>query len=383
MTVRRRQRGIALLLVLWVFMLLGVLALDFARYIRDDAMAAVNFADETRGYYEAVAGMNLALWESKDRAKIAQLQQQRQQQQQNQNQNPNQLHQLPTTLDDEPERRVPPDGQWHEGEFGGGKWSVRMQDEGGRIPLNGLKPESPEHQIFLKYVIENLMRGGNKTKGIDVHGEKAIDTVVDSILDWRDRDEKSTRPNGAEADWYRKQGLPYRPRNGPFESPEELLRVRGVTPALFYGSEGMPGLRDVFSVRLGRYQSENSRKVNIRSATPAVLQALIGDADMVEALIAQRDGEEGSGSGAPILDLVLGLLTTNSGGLKADDFVADYEPEVLMVEAHGDVSTERNQSRIAALVDLSGDDVTILQWFDRAPWDGKLPGLPDAPEAQG
>ena len=52
-----RERGIALLLVLWVFMVLGVLALDFARYIRDDAMAAVNFADETHGYYIALAGM--------------------------------------------------------------------------------------------------------------------------------------------------------------------------------------------------------------------------------------------------------------------------------------------------------------------------------------
>ena len=51
-----RERGIALLLVLWIFMILGVLALDFARYIRDDAMAAVNFADETRGYYLALAG---------------------------------------------------------------------------------------------------------------------------------------------------------------------------------------------------------------------------------------------------------------------------------------------------------------------------------------
>src|SRR5882724_10201252 len=137
---RHRQRGIALLLVLWVFTILGVLALDFARYMRDDAMAAVNFADETRGYYQAVAGMNLALWESKDRVKIEQARQQRLQQQQAQNQNPNQLHQAGSPLDDEPERRVPPDGQWHQGEFAGGKWSVRMQDEGGRIPLNGLRP---------------------------------------------------------------------------------------------------------------------------------------------------------------------------------------------------------------------------------------------------
>ena len=62
---RDRQRGIALLLVLWAFMILGVLALDFSRYMRDDAMAAVNFADETQGYYVALAGMHKALWQAK------------------------------------------------------------------------------------------------------------------------------------------------------------------------------------------------------------------------------------------------------------------------------------------------------------------------------
>src|SRR5262245_49674652 len=61
---RLRERGIALLLVLWVFMTLGVIALDFSRYIRDDAMAAVNFAAETRSYYTAVAGVNFAIWQA-------------------------------------------------------------------------------------------------------------------------------------------------------------------------------------------------------------------------------------------------------------------------------------------------------------------------------
>ena len=59
---RARQRGVALLLVLWVFMILGVLALDFSRYMRDDAMASVNLAEETRGYYLAIAGMQQALY---------------------------------------------------------------------------------------------------------------------------------------------------------------------------------------------------------------------------------------------------------------------------------------------------------------------------------
>ena len=42
---RTRERGVVLLLVLWVFMTLGVLALDFSQYMRDDATTALNFTD--------------------------------------------------------------------------------------------------------------------------------------------------------------------------------------------------------------------------------------------------------------------------------------------------------------------------------------------------
>src|SRR5437870_4066279 len=97
-------------------MILGVLALDFARYMRDDAMASVNLADETRGYYLALAGMNRAIFDAERRrekngpaappgtAAAA--------------------PQGPHTLDEDEEDEgplVPVDGQWHEGDFAGGR----------------------------------------------------------------------------------------------------------------------------------------------------------------------------------------------------------------------------------------------------------------------
>src|SRR5262245_43931794 len=203
---RPRERGIALLLVMWVFMLLGVLALDFAQYIRDDAMAAVNFADETRGYYVALAGLNRALYEIAESkaagpagganaaanaaaAKAA----------------ANGQQQPHVGLDDDqPDRLIPADGGWHDGDFGGARWSVRINDEGSRIPINALRTNSPEDEAFLRYIVTNLLRGGNKTKGIDVRGQKGIDTVVNSILDWRDRDSLKRGDTGAENEYYRK-----------------------------------------------------------------------------------------------------------------------------------------------------------------------------------
>ncbi len=62
------------------------------------------------------------------------------------------------------------------------------------------------------------------------------DTIADAILDWIDADDEQ-RENGAERDYYATLSPPYAPRNGPLGSIEELLLVRGVTPALLFGAD--------------------------------------------------------------------------------------------------------------------------------------------------
>lgn len=58
--------------------------------------------------------------------------------------------------------------------------------------------------------------------------------IADAILDWLDDDEEP-RPNGAELEFYSTLPTPYAPKNGPIDSVEELLLVRGVTPQLLFG----------------------------------------------------------------------------------------------------------------------------------------------------
>ncbi|MCA9126414.1 MAG: general secretion pathway protein GspK [Planctomycetales bacterium] len=58
--------------------------------------------------------------------------------------------------------------------------------------------------------------------------------IADAILDWMDEDDE-TRPYGAEFDYYAQLPTPYRPTNGPINSVEQLLLVRGVTPQLLFG----------------------------------------------------------------------------------------------------------------------------------------------------
>jgi len=363
---RSRERGIALLLVLWIFMILGVIALDFAQYMRDDAMAAVNLADETRGYYIALAGMNRVIYETE-----------RYRERHPSGQPAAPPVAAPGTqsqedMEDDDEPTCQANGQPCEGEFWGGGWTVTMYDEAGRISLN--RASRP----VLSQVVKYLLQGGNKTTSMDRHASKAADVIPDSILDWRDAN-NDTRPNGAERKYYAKRG--YGPANWDFSTPDELLRVRGVTPALYYGGDGMPGLRDVFSV----YGVET--QIHLPATTAPVLQVLLGvDADQAADMIAQRDGlptTNGPGLGTnstptatPLnaQQLNAQLMTQGLPNLFVDGNVL---PRVVRIEARGDTKEKRNQSHVEVIIDLaaeSGEGTRIMYWLDRAPWDGPLPG---------
>jgi general secretion pathway protein K len=380
---RRRERGAALLLVLWVFMLLGVLAFDFGQYMRDDAMAAINLAEETRGYYLAVAGMNRAIY---DRV-LTDAQENVQGEGAEQ------------AVDDAQPSLIQVDGEWHQLELLGGTVEVRLSDEAARVPL-GVPLDSTEDGAvgaqglgaLLTAVVTNLVRGGNQTQGMDTHEQKRIQMVVNSILDWLDPDDERREPDGAEADHYEGLEPPRVPKNGPLDSPEELLQVNGVDAALFYGTEGRPGLRDVISV------FNPAVAINLRYASTPVLQALFGiDAEEAQDLIVDRMDP---GAGWPIyLERVASLAQAGGQGLlqvDEDGVLTPIEEDsgedptdvdaaaVVLVEGRADMSASRNRSRVAAVIllddldcdseslsycrSVASEGVTVLRWYDRGPW---------------
>jgi type II secretory pathway component PulK len=151
--------------------------------------------------------------------------------------------------------------------FGPGHFSYRLSDEEARINLN----TSPRDRV------DNLLR----TLGLD---KSDRDVIVDSLLDWKDPGEEH-HLNGAESDdYYLKLPVPYRSRNGNLESVRELLQIRGVTHALFSGTEDTPGLVDLVTVK-------TRGQVNINTASPAVLRTVgLSDAEISEILQTRRDG---------------------------------------------------------------------------------------------
>jgi general secretion pathway protein K len=346
----RRERGVALIIVLWVFMILGVLALDFGRYVRDDAMAAVNFAEETQGYYVALAGMNRTLFAYSHEKE------------------PNEVE----GKDADPEDiglddlRVEPDSEWHEQTFATAHYEVKLTDESGLIPINAGNVDNPVDAAFLeallKQVVQYAMQGGNRTTGMNVHDTKRIDTVVDSILDWRDKGSEA-RANGAEHDCKLDRDRSYRAPNRPFETREELLQVCGMTPELFYGDADVPGLRDLVSI--WRARKEDPMTINPMKAPAEVLQVLTGkDAAGAAELVAQRDAEKDLFA-ETFPTLLVPELAAFGEKMKPGD------TRVVFIEARADTRVERNRSHIAAIVNLHGEGVEGVQpmaWFDRAPW---------------
>lgn len=60
--------------------------------------------------------------------------------------------------------------------------------------------------------------------------------IADSIIDYLDPDDEQ-QPNGAESTYYGSLNPPRQARNGPLLCIDELLLVKGVTPALLYGND--------------------------------------------------------------------------------------------------------------------------------------------------
>jgi general secretion pathway protein K len=154
---------------------------------------------------------------------------------------------------------------------------------------------------------EIILRQAMTLIGVDA---AASSTIIGSILDWRDPD-SNTHLSGAESDYYEGLDPPYFAKDGPIDDLTELLLVRGVTPAMYWGSGGggVPtvsnrqgsGLkRSVFDEPtyavglVDLFTPISSRLVNMNTASATVLQIFPDiDENLAQAIIARRAGPDG------------------------------------------------------------------------------------------
>ena len=223
-----RQRGVALVLVVWVAVILSVVAASFIMERRTEAMIVLNSVSLARAQNAADAGVARAVAEA--------------------------YRNDPNATD-----AWKRDGMPHDFAFEGMAVRVEMRDESAKIDVNTAS--------------DALLRGLLLSIGLQ---DDEASRILDAILDWRDADSLK-RPNGAEEPEYRAAGLTYKPGNAPFQALEELQLVLGMRPEVY---RRIAPLVTVYSRLPG---------VNPQVASREVLLAIPGlTSDVVDNYIAQR-----------------------------------------------------------------------------------------------
>ena len=236
-----RQRGIALVVVLWGLVLLAAIAGSFAAGSRTDTVLARNGAENAKARALADAAIARAILEMLDNKNVD---------------------------------RWRSDGTVYRFAFADGNARIWIMDEVGKVDLN-TAPDSLIRAAF---------------RAADLADDDA-DAMVDAVADFRDTDDL-VRLHGAEDKDYEQAGLPFGAKDAPFESVDELLRVLGMNADLYQT------VAPLFTVHSRR------RGINPTTASPRLLRALPGaEPESIDEMMKRR-ADATAGSPAPILGVL-------------------------------------------------------------------------------
>lgn len=177
------QRGVALLLVMWLIALLAALIGAFALIARTEHLQGSVLVRGQVAENAARAGIEYA---------------------------------LTRVSESEPRRQWLPDGRAHRWRYADAEVEVKLIDENGKVDLN---------QADMTLLTELLRR-------FQVDQQQAA-RLTAAIMDWRDPDSLSQPAGGGEDVDYASAGLPYGAKDAEFESVAELEQVLGFTPELY------------------------------------------------------------------------------------------------------------------------------------------------------
>jgi general secretion pathway protein K len=177
----KRQRGFALLIVLWTLVLIAFLVAHLTATGRTEVRIAGNLEANAAAQAAADGAIYQAMF---------------------------------NISDPRPERRWVLDGAAHQIQIGRSRVTLRLEDESGRVNPNLAAPE--------------LVAALLQVLGSDPEQAAAL---AAAIAEWVGATTTRRPPAVALAD-YQAAGLDYGPPGAPLESLGELSRVRGMTPAL-------------------------------------------------------------------------------------------------------------------------------------------------------
>ena len=228
--------------------------------------------------------------------------------------------------------------------FTDGYFTVIVEDEAGKIPLNKLVDPNGEYNTVIKEVLIRLL----SQEEFDLEGRK-VDEIVDSLKDWIDAD-NSASPYGAESSYYSSLDPPYEAKNAKLDCIEELLMVKGITSEIFYGTKDKPGLAAFIT-------ADSDGLININTAPKMVLRAL---ADSITVELADKIDEYRRKEGN---DLSNSLWYKKVAGMAG----VTIKPELIVVKSNyfKIISTGKMnnmEQSVNSVVKRSGKSVQIIKW---------------------
>lgn len=275
------EKGIALMMTLWIMVLLIAIATEFTHATRTEINTTKNFKEEIESYYLAQAGINLAITEILQDAEFHTLDEEgeivfgRKNFEKTLKDTENQT--VKNIEEDASDRKsvakLISSKNRKNITLGKGWFSYSVKDVNGKLNLNII----PRNTIIK--ILEQSGMGAGSLR----------DTIADSVLDWRDKDDLH-RFNGAEDDYYLKLSPPYECKDDFFDSVEELIWVKGMTKEILYGTENTQKNKKSGQKFLGIYDLltvQNIEFINPNTVDEKVLEILFPP-DQVEAILFAR-----------------------------------------------------------------------------------------------
>ena len=290
---RHRQRGVALLIVMLLIFAMAVIVTAFAYTMKVEGRLATRTQSESEMEWMGRSGVEMAKWVLSLSRQIPG------------EQTYDGLNQFwaggvgPTNIADNPFEGV----SLKDVPLGDGTISIEIIDAERYININSIATRNPQ---LLELILQ--LCGAGASDSADVSS---------AIRDWIDPNDDAAMGGGAESDFYRMLNPPYVAKNGPIDDLSELLKIRGISPQLYWGPRmsggdggsprhsidsagrrvqstflgqsiaGSVGLADVFS-------AVSSGQVNINTAPyPVLVMACGGDENIARNIQEQRAGMDG------------------------------------------------------------------------------------------
>lgn len=228
--------------------------------------------------------------------------------------------------------------------FTEGYFKLHIEDESGKIQINRLISGN-EYNPAVKGLLTRLLSLPEYKLS-----SAEISEIIDSIKDWLDQDDTVTGAD-AESAYYQHLGRSYNAKNGPMESLEEMLLIKGITRALFYGKDDRPGISGFLTLN-------GSGRININTAPKMVLRALASG--ITEEMVDDMDDYR-KDSGNNLADPGWYQKVTGMSGITIDPGLITTSSDTFSITSIGYLGNMKRS--IATVVQRNKDkNIRILSW---------------------